>query len=344
MKIEPYQPALREAWNEFITRMPEGTFYHRAEWIAVTEEYYRFPSYSFLVREGNEIVAAVPLFLCRSLLLGRCLIPTPVCGRLNLCLGSPRAKDIVRREFKRLLKATGSRWLELRFDAEHEEESLPTNREHSLQILGLEKNAEKQWEKVIPPVKRQVRQGVRHGLKAVSGGMENFPAFYRLYASNMRDFGYPLFGKKFFRLVGAAFSDSIEIFVTGRERMVMAAAINFRFKDTVTNLWVVSDKRYRRLRTNNFLFWEVLQQAIEGGFSAFDFGRSRRGSGVEHFKKRWGTVGIPLSYQYLGARRGGVPGVDAARNRFRLPMAVWRRLPIGLTRILGPPLGKRMPL
>lgn len=344
MRIVHYEEKDRESWNRFVEKSPGGTFFHRAEWIAITESYYGFSSYSFSVREGNEIVAVIPLFLCKSPFLGKCLIPTPTCGRLNYCLSNDEAEPIIWAEMERLLRDTDARFVEMRFDYENSKSGLVIQQEHILQPLFLEQSADEQWKKIKPSVRNKIRQAERYNLRCFSGKSEYFPDFYRLYATNMRNFAYPLLGKKMFRLLLHEFSDIMEFIVLKYEECIIAALINFYYKDTVTNLWGVSSLQHRHLRINNYLYWEALTKAVTEGYKSYDFGRSRKDSGIFVFKSQWGTTNIPLHYHYLVKGETQLPSVEGTQNRYRLPMMIWRHLPLGITKTIGPPLGKWMPL
>lgn len=343
MEIESFSKQYYDAWNEFVISCPEGSFFHLAQWIAITEKYYGFSSYSFLIRKAGEIVAIVPLFLCRSPFLGRCLISTPICGLLCPCTTSPEAKELIMKHLWQLLDITHARFLELRSDEQSEIPGLPTIREHILQRLTLGPDETTIWKNLAVAVRNQTRQAQKWGLSCESG-VHYLPQFYRIYARNMRDFSYPLLSRRFFTILQREFKDIFELLVVMREGQVLGALINFYFKDTVTNLWAVSLKKYQKMRINNFIYWEALKKACREGYKIFDFGRARKDSGVYHFKKQWGTTNIPLSYQYLSRRKFKLPGVEETQKKYRLPMAVWRRLPLWLTRIVGPPLGKMMPL
>ena len=344
MEIIRYEEKNREEWNLFVETCPRGTFFHRAEWIKITESYYGFQSCSFFIREGKEIVAVVPLFLCKSPFLGRCLIPTPTCGRLNFCLLKDKTEPIIWEELERILRSTNANFAEMRFDRENIKSDLIIKREHILQPLFLEANSRDQWKKLKPAVRNKVRQAEKHNLQCISGKSEYFSDFYDLYAVNMRNFAYPPLGKKLFRLLMHEFSDIMEFLIVNHEGDIRAALINFYYKDTVTNLWGVSSLQHRHLRINNYLYWEALKKAIDDGYAIFDFGRAREGSGVYLFKSQWGTADIPLSYHYLVRGKARLPSVEGTQKTYRLPMMIWRHLPISVTKIIGPPLGKRMPL
>jgi len=51
----------------------------------------------------------------------------------------------------------------------------------------------------------------------------------------------------------------------------------------------------------------------------------------------------PLPYRYLLNHAKEVPHMSPLDKKFRLPVEVWKRLPFGLTKVIGPPLVRRIP-
>jgi hypothetical protein len=86
------------------------------------------------------------------------------------------------------------------------------------------------------------------------------------------------------------------------------------------------------------LYWAILDRSSRAGFRWFDFGRSTRGSGTHQFKRQWGAEERPLYWYTLrldGKSNGnGTGGGGLARHAVRL----WQRLPVGVSRVLGPRL------
>jgi hypothetical protein len=52
----------------------------------------------------------------------------------------------------------------------------------------------------------------------------------------------------------------------------------------------------------------------------------------------------PLPYQYVFVNGREVPNVSPSNPRFRVLIALWKRLPVGVTGWLGPALTRRLPL
>jgi hypothetical protein len=78
-----------------------------------------------------------------------------------------------------------------------------------------------------------------------------------------------------------------------------------------------------------------MRTAVARGARRFDFGRSRTGSGAFTFKRLWGFEPEPLRYRVavLGGAAAPAPARSAAVDALR---RAWRRLPLPLTKLLGP--------
>src|SRR5207244_4634882 len=63
------------------------------------------------------------------------------------------------------------------------------------------------------------------------------------------------------------------------------------------------------------------------GYRWFDFGRSKRETGSFHFKSGWSMKVEDLPYRYYLARAKEVPQLSPIDSAFRLPVALWKKLP-----------------
>jgi hypothetical protein len=86
------------------------------------------------------------------------------------------------------------------------------------------------------------------------------------------------------------------------------------------------------------MYWEVMRRACERGYRVFDFGRSKMGTGPYHFKRNWGFEPTPLAYEFHLVRAEKIPDLNPLNPRFRAFISAWRRLPLPLTKLLGPPI------
>ncbi|MCZ7582457.1 MAG: hypothetical protein M5R36_03475 [Deltaproteobacteria bacterium] len=51
----------------------------------------------------------------------------------------------------------------------------------------------------------------------------------------------------------------------------------------------------------------------------------------------------PLPWAYELITRDEIPGLHPGNPKFQLAIRAWKRLPVAVTRVLGPPLARRLP-
>ncbi len=90
------------------------------------------------------------------------------------------------------------------------------------------------------------------------------------------------------------------------------------------------------------MYWELLRRSADAGYTTFDFGRSKKGTGPFSFKKNWGFKPEPLPYEYFLVTAGQVPDINPMNPKYRLFVENWKRLPLGLANRLGPMLARNL--
>jgi hypothetical protein len=91
------------------------------------------------------------------------------------------------------------------------------------------------------------------------------------------------------------------------------------------------------------LYWTCLAFACEQGFATFDFGRSTAGEKTYKFKEQWGAKPSPMNWHYWMRRGGEIPNITPDNPKYKLAIGLWKKLPLTLTRILGPSIVKNIP-
>src|SRR5262249_46805382 len=118
----------------------------------------------------------------------------------------------------------------------------------------------------------------------------------------------------------------------------VGGALLLLVNDTAANLHTVALREYNRRCPNYLLYWHMLETSCKAGCMRFDMGRSLAGGPNLAFKENWNPEVTPLSYNYHLRTMPAVPDVDPRNPRYRLAIAAWRRLPLRVTRALGPRL------
>jgi hypothetical protein len=91
------------------------------------------------------------------------------------------------------------------------------------------------------------------------------------------------------------------------------------------------------------MYWSLIEQSSREGCSGFDFGRSKKGTGSFDFKSAWSMQVEELPYRYQLVKAKEIPHLSPVDAKFQLPIAVWKKLPLSWTKIIGPMVIRSIP-
>jgi FemAB-related protein (PEP-CTERM system-associated) len=160
----------------------------------------------------------------------------------------------------------------------------------------------------------------------------------------MRRLGSPAFPRRAFEAIRDYFGKEADLLTVWHEKRLVGGVQCFYFRDQVLPYYAAASQEAFHLGVNDFMYWELMCQAGRDGYRTFDFSRSRIGSGSYEFKCHWGFTPEPLAYQYLLISDHDIPNFSPSNPRLRLFIETWKRLPVPITRWLGPFLTRRLPV
>ncbi|MFM9828220.1 MAG: FemAB family XrtA/PEP-CTERM system-associated protein [Sphingomonas sp.] len=194
----------------------------------------------------------------------------------------------------------------------------------------------------IPRKQRaEVRKALGGELTVTTGAdARHQAAHYAVYAESVRNLGTPVFPKRLFREVLAAFGDAADILVVWHENTPVAAVLSLYMGGTVFPYWGGGTQAARALRANDQLYFALMCHARRRGCTRFDFGRSKAGTGPAAFKKNWGFEGAPLRYFKRTADGAPPREINPLSPRYRLQVAAWRKLPLWIANRAGPVISR----
>jgi FemAB-related protein (PEP-CTERM system-associated) len=331
-----------EAWDRFVTTHPDGAAYHQYAWRTVFERAFDHRTEYLMARRGRIVVGVLPLVQFHSWLFGRFMVSLPFVNYGGVLADDAGVALALFDRASQVARERGLTHVELRHRARRFPDA-PSKSHKVAMRLGLGASADAVWNGLDRKVRNQVRKAEKSGLSCATGGAALLDEFYTVFATNMRDLGTPVYAKRFFAEVLAAFPDRTTVFAVRRERETIAAGIGLRYRDTFEMPWASSLKAYRPLCANNLLYWQAISHAIAGGCATFDFGRSTPDEGTFHFKKQWGAEATPLCWEYSLTGRDSVPDQSPKNPRFAIAIEMWKRLPLAVAGVLGPPIVRSIP-
>jgi lipid II:glycine glycyltransferase (peptidoglycan interpeptide bridge formation enzyme) len=98
-----------------------------------------------------------------------------------------------------------------------------------------------------------------------------------------------------------------------------------------------------KMRPNNLLFWEAIQDCCRDGYEVFDFGSTPIShAGLLQFKSQWGTKveEMPNSFMPRGDK---ITTIDRNSKKVVLVSRVLKSCPLSILRLVSPLMMKEIP-
>ena len=344
MKISLYKDDCREQWNRYVMQSDDSSCYHLIGWKDVIEKTFGHKTFYLLAQDDDSnIVGLLPLVQLKSKLFGNYMVSMPFFNYGGVCADSDHIRDNLIRDAERLALKHGAEHIELRHAARFNT-SLPVKTTKVSMMLDLPPSADDLWHGFSSKLKSQIRRPVKEGMYANFGRDDELDSFYSVFSTNMRDLGTPVYSKKFFRNILDTFPEESQICtIYSKDAAPVASGFLMGFKKHLEIPWASSIRSYNKLSPNMLLYWDSLKFACEKGYRAFDFGRSTKGEGTYRFKKQWGSKPVQLYWYYGMKNEGSLPELNPDNPKYKLAIRLWKKMPVNLTRIIGPSIVKNLP-
>lgn len=322
---------------------------HNLDWLTILNQGFGHRPYSITAESPTGFVCGgLPLALVQSALFGKFLVSLPYLNSGGIWAENPAiAKALIDRAVS-LADELDVKHLELRHETRYDHPAFNYERTDKVHMrLALPSSAEQLMASFKSKLRSQVKKASENPFEVRFGGEELLDDFYSIFAHNMRDLGTPVYSKNLFRQTLRSFASSgavsraelcvvrlnnrpasggLLVHHAGRTEIPSASALR-EFNPTNVNMW---------------MYWKLLERAIEKGSKEFDFGRSTAGSGTYKFKEQWGAKAYPAIWQYY-VRKGDPSDMkpdSPTKVRF---VNLWKKLPLWLTRLVGPSIVRGIP-
>lgn len=329
------------ALDAWVCERPDSTPFHRPAWSIAVAAGARQPAYLLVARRGRRIAGTLPLSDIHSALFGRALVSAgfgvgggvlaedaeATAALAAAALGLAERLSCGSVELRGGL-APGGGW-HARADA-HAGFVRPLATDDEAELLA---------------VPRKQRAEVRKALAlpfdvAIGRDTAARRAHHAVYAESVRNLGTPVFPRALFTAVLDRFGADADILTVRHDGRPIASVLSLYHNGTAMPYWGGGTAAARALRANDRMYFALMAHARARGCTRFDFGRSKVGSGAYAFKRNWGFDPQPLTYWGWTADGEAPRDVNPLSPRYRLQVAAWKRLPLPLANLLGPPIAR----
>lgn len=329
-------------WDAFVTSMPGAPGYHAHAWRGILDQSFGHRSYMLAARVNGDLSGVLPLVHMKSLLFGNFLVSLPFVTYGGLLCRDADSARVLLASAEELRARLGAQHVELRHAGEVELD-LPAKRHKVAMVLPLAGDEEAMWTGFNAKVRNQVRKAQKAGLEASWGGAVLLHEFYEVFVRNMRDLGTPVYARDFFVNILAALPTNTRIIIVRLHGKAVAAGLLYHHGQTLEIPWASSIRDFNSLCPNNLMYWECIRHGIAQGLGRFDLGRSTPGAGTFKFKEQWGAKPEPLAWHYLLPAGEKLPDLTNQNPKYSLAIDMWQRLPLPLTRLVGPSIVRCIP-
>jgi FemAB-related protein (PEP-CTERM system-associated) len=211
-------------------------------------------------------------------------------------------------------------------------------------LLELPGNPEALMKSFDAKLRSQIRKPAKNGLTVRAGSAELIDDFYDVFSVNMRDLGSPVHSKQFILRILQEFPERARIFIVYGQGVPMACSLTLEFNKILSNPWASSLRRYSQFAPNMLLYWTMLEYACRNNYQTFDFGRSTVGEGTYRFKEQWGAKPAPLYWYRFVRANFSAENTGQHRDWMNWLVELWKRLPVPVTRFMGPKIRRYISL
>jgi FemAB-related protein (PEP-CTERM system-associated) len=320
-------------WDDFVSRCPEATFFHRAGWQTVIETAFGHPTWFMYAEADGQILAILPLAQIKSRWFGHTLCSLPFCVYGGIASVDRQAADALDLAAQALATQLQVDHLEYRNVSSSHADWVKQDLYVTFR-KPLHADAQQNMLEIPRKQRAMVRKGIAGGLHSAID--DNVDRFFDAYADSVHRLGTPVFAKRYFKLLQQVFGNSCEVVTVYHGSAALSSVLVFYFRNEVLPYYGGGGAQARTLAANDFMYWEVMRRACEKGCTLFDFGRSKLGTGAFDFKKNWGFAAQPLHYECQLHRAKSVAQNNPLNPKYQLLIKAWRKLPLPLANALGP--------
>ena len=308
-------------------------------WLNLVHEMYGYKTYRYAVIENSHPLAALCLVEINHPVFGHYLATAPFGSYGGLAFETPEARDLLLDEARRLAEDVRAEYVSIRFDegASTPPDNWSQSPAYFTYLIDLPADPNDLLKTFSSDHRNHVRKSLKKGFQIRFGHLDLLDDIYQALVKSMHELGSPYHSKNYLRKMAELLGDTLEFAVLYNAQGKISGGGVFIYQgDTVFNLHANILRHARSTYAGEFLYWSVIELAIQKGLKTFDLGRSLVGSGNEVFKVKWSPRKQLLAYWYWLAPGHELPSLNQKNPKFQLVIAIWKRMPAFIVRAIGP--------
>ena len=325
-------------WGRFL-RQHDYSAYHTIEWLRVLKTAYGFrPLPMVAVDAQNAIRAVLPLMHVRvTPFHGKVIsVPHQMCAG-GILAGDARSEDVLLSAAVATARALRARYIEVRGPLGGESYVRHGFREQQLSMVEAVAPLDHlDIGRIWKGHRLDVRKAEKSNAKICHAeNLSEWRSFYELLELQMREFGSPGYGWTFFKELFATMRDRATIILAKSDGVVTGGVLLLCGASEIHYKQGVVRTGFHQHGLGKLLIWEAMNWGASKGFRRFNFGITPVGmASLIRFKEGWGAQTRPIK-TLVCPITGSAPDFGEYYAGYQWQKAVWSKMPIAVTKILG---------
>ena len=308
-------------------------------WMDFIHEVYGHPVHRFVALENDRPLGALSMLEVKHPVFGNYLATAPFGSYGGFAFENHEARDLLVDEAHRLAKEVNAEYVSLRFDdtASPPHEGWVEHPVYYTYLIDLSATPDDLLKRFSSDHRNHIRKSLKKGFSIRFGHLDLLDDAYEALALSMHELGSPYHSKTYLRKMAEFLGDTLEFAVSYDSKGKISGGGVFIYQGkTIFNLHANVLRFARSSYAGEFLYWSVIEHAMQKGCRTFDLGRSLVGSGNDVFKSKWAPEKKPLAYWFWLAPGHELPSLNQKNPKFQFAIATWKLLPKFIIRPLGP--------
>jgi len=331
-----------DSWDDYVNSNPASSNYHRWGWRDAIQATFGHEAYYLAAVNGQRLTGVLPLIHIKSRVFGSPLVSLPFFSYGGVLADDPETRERLLSQAVDLARYLSASHIELRQGHPQAISWTDTTPKVTMEVF-LPRLQEALWASLSSGMRNKIRNAKRNEFRIDWGGVNAVPSFYKVFSANMRNLGTPVYPRRWFSQICERFPTETRILTLWDGKEAVASGLITCYRNALELPWSATVSASRKKYSAVFLYWVLLEWAIENGYHKVDFGRCTKGSGVYEFKRHWGSQERPLHwYDWLPAGKP-IPELRPENPRYRVATKFWKRLPLPIANLVGPRIVRSIP-
>jgi hypothetical protein len=333
---------LRNDWEQYVEKNLLTIAWHSYDWSTLVKKHYNVKFLPIVALDQDQIRGILPLYRVKTKFGKESLISVPYAVAGGIVADNKEAESILLKKAIELYETYKCDNITLKQYKSNIQGDLKVDDSFYNRELNLTVSLKDLWRGLADINKEKIESASSQAL-SVDYPSNDIKSFYRLLLRYHHQMGIPCVSRKWIedhlindKVYSIALLKSSEHMLAGTMVKKFKKAVSFPFT------CIFEDSRQSNMYAY-YLYWKLIEKFATDDIEIYHSARIPKSENTNEYRLGWGGTKYNYYYRYYPA---GVTRTESSTKRGKkreLFSAIWKRLPMGITRFIGPLVVKNFP-